>query len=271
MTSSLAVINGQFVPAETVHLPITDPGITHGAMVTDVCRTYGGRLFRYDDHLVRFFRNCAACFIPVNCSRNVLADWAQKLIESNSPSGDVLLNTFATPTSLILRTLPLDVARYAHGVHLWPTPAHPAVSGLLPPTIKHRNRFHWFIAERLAPPGQLPVTTDERGHLLETAVGHVLMVRQGIVLAPPRETVLDGISLLVVRELCAGEGIVIQEQRLTLDADEALLCGTAFGLAAVRAIGERVYPNPGPITRRLMTAWDRIHRSSDDPQRELKP
>ncbi|MGL4550228.1 MAG: aminotransferase class IV [Gemmataceae bacterium] len=266
MTHALAIVNGRFIPLEAATLAVTDPGITHGAIVTDVCRTYGGKLFRYDDHLQRFLRDCAACTIDIAFKVEQISAWAHLLAERNPPGVDVLLNTFATPRTLVLRAVPLDVTPYRDGVALWPTPPHPASSSLLPPTVKHRNRFHWYIAERISPPGTLAVTTDEAGHLLETAVGNLLTVRGGVVLTSPAGTVLDGISLRVVRELCLRDEIPVREEPLTADADEALLCGTAFGVAAVRAVGEREYRHPGPVTRRLMAAWDGLHTPSDIPQ-----
>lgn len=271
-TLPVAVLNGRFIPTDRLSLPITDLGVTHGAMVTDVCRTYGGRLFRYADHLQRFLHDCTACHITLAFTPQQIADWAKELVACNAPhheTCELLLNTFATPTTLVMRTAPLDIRRYADGVTLWPTPPHSAASGLLPPTIKHRNRFHWYIAERLAPPGTIPVTTDERGHLLETAVGNVILVRAGAMVSAPAETVLDGISLRVVRELCKSQGIAYREQLLTTDADEVILCGTAFGLAGVRAIGERAYACPGPITRRLMAVWSGLYNSIDNTKESI--
>jgi branched-subunit amino acid aminotransferase/4-amino-4-deoxychorismate lyase len=265
MSHQFAVLNGRFVPLDSLTLPVTDPGVSHGAIVTDVCRTYGGRLFRHADHLQRFLRDCARCFIEIPYSPAQITSWARELVERNARSGDLLLNTFATPLTLVLRTVPLDVRRYADGVRLWPTPPHPAASGLLPPTVKHRNRFHWYIAERMAPPDTLALTTDADGPLLETAVGNLLMVRDGTVHSAPADAVLDGITLRVVRELCDRERIPFVHQPLTPEADEAVLCGTAFGLAGVREIDDRHYPCPGPLTRRLMAAWDALHTSSDNP------
>ena len=44
---------------------------------------------------------------------------------------------------------------------------------------------------------------DHNGHLTETAAANFLIVQKGTVLSPPTGTVLQGVSLKVVRELCA--------------------------------------------------------------------
>jgi branched-subunit amino acid aminotransferase/4-amino-4-deoxychorismate lyase len=84
-------------------------------------------------------------------------------------------------------------------------------------------------------------------------------VRDGTVVAPPRGTVLDGVSLRVVEELCARLRIPFAECAFTVadaqSADEAMLTGTAFCLAGVRWLEGVPLPWPGPVTSRLLRAW----------------
>ncbi len=96
--------------------------------------------------------------------------------------------------------------------------------------------------------------------MLETAIGNLLIVRDGTVLTPG-SGVLDSISLRVVEELCGQLGIPFQRcadgLRLAdcAGASEAMLCGSAFCLAGVRWIAGYDVPWPGPITPRLLAAW----------------
>ena len=265
--SSIAWCNGRWLPAESIQLALSDPGIATGALITDMCRTYGGRLFEHPRHVARFLRDAAACFIPLPVTESQLGDLATEVLRRNNvgaaDDGEVVLNTLATPQTLILRLLPLDENRHRpwreQGVPLWLTPPHPP-SQLLPPTIKHRNRLAWHIAAQLAPAGSLALTTDEQGHVLETALGNLLLVREGAVWAARPGTVLDSISQQVVRECCLVRGIAWHEADRTAEADEALLCGTAFGLVGVAAIGTRPYACPGPLTRQLLLDWERLTR-----------
>ncbi len=78
-------------------------------------------------------------------------------------------------------------------------------------------------------------------------------------ITPLRDTILDGISLRVIDELCRTLGIPFAEARIDLDlcaqAEEAMLCGTAFCVAGVRQIENQRLPWPGPIFQRLLAAW----------------
>src|SRR5438067_13497413 len=80
-----------------------------------------------------------------------------------------------------------------------------------------------------------------------------------MVVSPPRSSIIVGVSLRVVEELCAELRIPFAERPLTVAecqaADEALLTGTAFCVAGVRRLGGAALPWPGPVWRRLLAAW----------------
>jgi branched-subunit amino acid aminotransferase/4-amino-4-deoxychorismate lyase len=106
---------------------------------------------------------------------------------------------------------------------------------------------------------RLALLEDGTGHITETAIGNLLIVREGAVLSPPHGQVLDGISLRVVAELCEPLGIPFLRRPLKYEdcigASEVILCGSGFCLAGVRWIDDHPIPWPGPITQRLLAAW----------------
>ncbi len=149
----LACCNGRFLPAGEASLSIADAGLVFAATVTDFCRTFGRRLFRWDEHLARFRRDCQACFIPLPAGDEELTAVASRLVEHNAallpPGGELALVSFATPgplgiyhgaagqdgpPTLCLHTIELPFARYrrffAEGVAL-------ALAG------RHGGRMTW--------------------------------------------------------------------------------------------------------------------------------
>jgi branched-subunit amino acid aminotransferase/4-amino-4-deoxychorismate lyase len=217
---------------------------------------------------------------------------AEELVTHNARllplGGELQLVTFATPgplgnyvgdsangpPTLGLVTYALPFARYrpffAEGVTLAVTGKHPTDSTLLPPTVKHRSRMAWHIAdyrarERTGNRAALGVPLCARsGSLTETSIGHFLIVIDGTVTTPPREMFLDGISLRVTEELCRAASIPFAEAQLPpsqrLQGAEAMLTGTAFCLAGVKElrtdIGNSIrFAWPGPVFRRLIAAW----------------
>jgi branched-chain amino acid aminotransferase len=308
MTSSvpLAYLNGRFLPQSEASLPLHDAGFVMGATVTDFCRTFNHVLFRWPDHLVRFRRDCGECFIPLPTIDDELTSIAAELIAKNgpllTPGQELALITFATPgpvgyylgesggagdgpTTLGMHTFPLPFERYrrffAEGVSLAVPIQHvhnPA--GLIDQQIKHRSRLHWWILDRdlrskpETSPGTLALLYDAQTHsVTETAIGNVLIVERGTVLTPWRDTILDGISLRVVEELCESLQIPFGEGSIDLDtlrtADEAMLSGTAFSLAGVSRIDDHAIPWPGPVFTHLLNAWS--ERVGVDIARQFLP
>ncbi len=275
----LAFLNGRFVPASELTLSFADAGFVSAVTVTDFCRTYRGRLFRWADHLARFRHDCEALRIPVALSDAELTAAAERLVRENAAGEELAVVTFATPgpigyllgesangpPTLGMHTFPIPRERYrrffSEGITLAVAGAH--VSGIVPAAVKHRSRLHWWLAEqsvRAAHPGAVAVVLDDAG-VADTAIGTVLGVVGGTVVAPPAGRVLAGVSVQVVRELCAAETIPFVEEALDFRAfpqevSEVMLAGSGFGLAGVRSLaGVRTFAWPGPVYGRLLAAW----------------
>jgi branched-chain amino acid aminotransferase len=309
MHSPLAYLNGQLLPFTEAALPLHDAGFVTGATIVDNARTFRHKLFRWPDHLDRFRRDCESCYIPIEQSNEQLSAAATELVEHNAkllpPSGELQLITFATPgplglylgeatngpATLGMVTYPLPFGRYrrffTEGVSL-------AVAGhqssdpddLLPPRVKHRSRLSWYIAERTINdpasafynPGAIPVVLNQQGGG-DTAIGCVLAVRDGAIIRPDPETVLDSISAKVVGELPQKLGLCCEDMSLdlrqfclppkpgddptsTVHWSELLLVGTGFCVAGVRRFSSssqgRDYDWPGPVYSKLIAAWSEM-------------
>ncbi len=289
---SLAFRNGRFLPYSELAVAPHDAGFVFGATVTDFCRTYRHRLFRWPDHLARLRRDAAACFIPLPYSDEELTAAAERLVTENAkalpPDDDLAVITFATPGPLGYMAGEADTGPPTVAMHTFPIPKERyrrfftegvvlAWAGLAPQygTVtavpKHRSRMHWWHANhwinREPEPSLHPGAVSAlwgRGYALDTAIGAVLAVRDGTVLRSPADLVLDSVSVGVVRELCQAVGIPFVESKdefgRTIDADaELLLAGSAFGIAGVRRfVWQRKtveYPWPGPVCTQLAAAW----------------
>jgi branched-subunit amino acid aminotransferase/4-amino-4-deoxychorismate lyase len=171
------------------------------------------------------------------------------------------------PPTFAMHTFRLPLARYRplilEGARLViPTTRH-VPSVCVDPRVKQRSRLHWWLAEqevRQADPRAAALLLDTEGHVTETASASFLVVRNGEVLSPPRSSVLEGISMQVVRELCEQLGVPFAERTLgvhdCLGADEALLASTPYCLAGVSQVNDTRLPFPGAMLRRLLAAWN---------------
>ncbi len=295
----VAYLSSRFLPQSEARLTLHDAGFVWGATVTDLCRTFRGRPFRLSDHLKRFRQSCELAYIPLKLSDDELTAVVERLIAHNAalllPGGDLAIVLFATPgpvgyylgepggpgdgpPTLGVHTFPLPFARYQRLFRDGAVLVTPAVrhvpADCVDPRIKQRSRLSGWIADHKArriEPDASAVLLDADGFVTETVVANFLIVRDGTVLSPPRDTILNGVSLQVVEELCGDLGIPFEERRLSVDdcrnADEAMLAGTSYCLAGVRRVAGADLSMRGPVRRRLLDAWGR--RVGVDIERQI--
>jgi branched-subunit amino acid aminotransferase/4-amino-4-deoxychorismate lyase len=303
MPEPLAYLNGRLMPFYEAGLALHDAGFVSGATIVDNARTFRHRLFRWPDHLARFRRDCEACYVPLEASDEQLTAIADELVARNAdllpPGGELQLVTFATPgplglyrsegeltngpPTLGMATYPLPFERYRRFFTEGAVLASAGFQGsdfanILPPNVKHRSRLVWHVAQnRLNDsrsdfhceiPGAVPVVFNHCG-VGDTAIGGILVVRDGEVLCAESGTVLDSVSVRVVGELCESLGVpfkaepfdmrLLYQPSLQNPPSEILLAGTGFCLAGVRRFismnQSRDYTWPGPLFRRLVDAW----------------
>ncbi len=300
MTEPLAFMNGNMVPQSQASLALNDAGFVFGATITDLCRTFGHRLYRWEDHLARFRAGCQGAYLGVAYSDEEITSRAEELVAHNAAligaQDDLALVLFATPgpigyylgqatatgeqPTFGMHTFPLPFARYRPWIEGGAVVATPGVRQVpdasVDPRIKQRSRMHWWLAEqevRRDYPGAQAILLDGDGFVTETASSNFLLVNNGTILSPPMTTILGGISLHVVGELCGRLGIPVEYRKISLGecyaADEALLTCTSYCIAGVRQINDHTLAWPGPMLRQLVEAWSRevgvnIHRQIVD-------
>jgi branched-subunit amino acid aminotransferase/4-amino-4-deoxychorismate lyase len=288
--ASLAFLNGRLLPQTEASLPLNDAGFVLGATITDLCRTFRHRLFRWSAHLERFRRSCEAAFLPPPLTDAEITTHAEELVARNAqrlrPEDDLALVLFATPgpigyylgqpgsageaaPTFGMHTFPLPLRRYIplfrEGARLVIPNVRHVPAACVDPRIKQRSRLFWWLAQQEAhrvDPGATALLLDTEDHVTETAAANFLVVQSGVVVSPPRHSILGGISLQVVQELCYQLGVRFEERPLSvadcLTAEEAMLTSTPFCVAGVSRINNSALPWPGKIFLRILQAWTQM-------------
>jgi branched-subunit amino acid aminotransferase/4-amino-4-deoxychorismate lyase len=274
MQQPLAYLNGELVPGDQAVLPVSDAGIVQGATVSETLRTFGHQLFRLDEHLHRFTDSLAVVGFELGLDFAGLAGVCQDLVAHNSiaidTENDLGMVLFATAGPYA--TYSGDVADTAEPrstlcAHTFPLPFELWDQVQAAPSIKHRSRLHYYLADREAKriaSGARAVLLDDQGRLTETTAASLLLIRGNRILSPPATSVLPSISVAVIAELAGQLDLEFIEQDLRPEdvgqADEALVASTPYCLAPVTRFNDQPVGSgrPGPISDRLLGAWDQL-------------
>jgi branched-chain amino acid aminotransferase len=230
----LALLNGRFVPATELLIPAYDAGFILGATVSEQLRTFGGKLYRIDEHLARLRRGLEITSITLGSTCDQLAAWADELVAENhrllDPADDLGLSIFVTPgpygtmappgvlcePTIGMSTYPLPFRfwadHYETGERLAVSDVRQVSAESWPRELKCRSRMHYYLAEqdvRRRHPGARALLLDERGNVNETPTANLVGYRAhhgpgqhcDSLVTPQELSTLPGISLAALKEL----------------------------------------------------------------------
>ena len=287
---ALVWIDGAPVDAAEARVPVFDRGFLYGDSVYEVTRAFSGVAFALDEHLDRLERSAAAILMrtpPRAAINKAVVDTivASKLDDAyvrivvTRGAGEIALDpACADEPRLIVIVRPpkppppeayrdgVEVAivgrtRYAPGV---PTSS-------VDPQVKSGNYLGsvMAVAEARKRGAYEAILCDNVGRITEGSSSNFFIVRGGWVSTPPLSVgLLEGITRRKVLQILAAEKIRCAEQALwPIDlhrADEAFLTSSVRGVVPIaRADGEPIGDGkPGPITRRVMQAYEAMVRAA---------
>ena len=283
LPNSLCYLNGDFSPVCDAKVSVLDRGFIFGDGVYEVLPAYNGHIFRLDEHLARLDRSLAELRIPNPLSKEAWLQIAQRLI-------DDLANTTGAPNQLIYIQVTRGVAPRDHVMLPGLKPTVFVMCGeMKPASAAQRTQgvacvtasdFRWekahikstsllgavFARQISADAGALETVMFRGDFLSEAAASNVWVVKNGVVMGPPKDNlVLEGIRFNLIEDICREQGIPFELRRITraevLDADElmlssatkevlpvTLLDGAPVGHGASRGM-------PGPVYQRLYAGY----------------
>lgn len=276
---SIVYLNGRYLPQQEACVPVMDRGYLFGDGVYEVIPSYGGHLFRLDQHLARLEASLAAVDIPNPLRRDQWAAVLEELLRRHPwvdqglylqvtrgvagrrdhvyPQGDATL----TPTVLAM-TNPIpepDPQLIAEGVS--------AVTltdlrwGLC--NVKATTLLANVLARQAASAqGAAEAILVREGEANEGAASNLFLVRDGTLVTPPKSAkLLPGITRDLVLEIALEAGIDAREAAIRVTdlaaADELwLTSSTKEVLAVTRLDGHPVGDgHPGPLYQRMRTLY----------------
>jgi len=268
-------LNGEFMPIEQARVPVLDRGFIFGDGVYEVIPVYSRHPFRLAEHL----RRLQASLDGIRLSNpHDDAEWTRlvrRLIELNEPEDQSLYLHVTRGVAKRDHAFPRGVAPtvFMMSNALVTPPGDQIEKGVGAITATDNRWLRCDIKAIALLPNvllrQLAVDADcvetvllRDGSMTEGAASNIFVVKDGILLAPPKNhLMLPGITYDVVLELAQADGIKLEVRPVAESelrgADEAWLTSSTKEVLAIvrlddKSVGRGV---PGPLFRRMYALY----------------
>ncbi len=268
-------LNGEFLPESKAHISVLDRGFIFGDGIYEVIPVYGGKLFRFNEHMSRLQNSLDAIRISNPLS---VADWKEALTELIHHNGDgdqslylqvtrgsakrdhalpenpkptvfAMCNELKPPESEIIKAgvaaITIDDIRWSR--------CHIKATSLLPNILLRQEALDQGAAEAI-------LIRD--GQATEGAASNLFAVIDGVITTPPKgPMLLPGITRDLVLELAKNNGLSCQEKPIShaelQQADEIWLTSSTKEILSVTQLdGKRVADGkPGPLYQQLLALY----------------
>ncbi len=267
----IVYLNGGFVPLDQARVSVLDRGFIYGDGVYELIPVYGRRPYRMAQHLARLQRSLDGIRLS---NPHTVTEW-EALIRDMiarmpfddqavyfqvtrgvakrdhafpagvAPTVFMMSNPLALPTAeQVENGVPVVTARDERWLHC---------------DLKTTSLLGNVLARQLATDaGAVETILFRDGQLTEASASNVLVVKRGIVIAPPKDNmILPGITYDATHELAEAGGIPFEMRPVSRDealsADEMWLSSSSKEVLAVTRIDGAPFGGgrPGPVFRRM--------------------
>lgn len=264
-------LNGQFLPLEDAKISVLDRGFIYGDGVYELIPVYGREPFRLAQHLARLQRSLDGIRLPNPHSDAAWERIIRDLI-ARMPFDDqgvyfqvtrgVARRDHAfpagTPPTVFMMSNPLTLPS-----------AEQVERGVAVVTARDERWLHCdlktisllgnVLARQLAvDAGAVEAVLFRDDHLTEASASNVLIVHDGVIVAPPKDNqILSGITYDAAFELARGGGFAVAIRPIpreeALHADEMWLSSSTKEILAVTKIDGQAFAGgrPGPVFRKM--------------------
>lgn len=279
--STIVYLNGQFLPQDQAFVSVLDRGFVFGDGVYEVIPVYGGRLFRFDQHMQRLDNSLAAIRLHNPLTRT---EWRQLLNTLISKNGDGEQSLYLqltrgvaprdhrfpanTPATLFASSTPLTAAdpllvnRGAAAITLEDTRwkhCNIKTISLLPNVL---------LQQQALDAGAQEAILIRDGVVTEGSASNIFIVTNGVIKTPPNGPfLLPGTTCDLLLELASAHQIPCQEgnfdRSVLLGADEVWLASATRELLPLTTIdGQSIGSGqPGPVWRQMNQHYQAYKRA----------
>ncbi len=269
-------LDGKFVTEEEAKISVFDHGLLYGDGVFEGLRSYNGKIFKLDEHLIRLYNSAKAILLEIPLKFDELRKVVIETVRKNNLKdsyirivvtrgvGDLGLDPrkCSKPTIFIVASsiqLYPEIL-YEKGIDVITVATRRNLPESLNPAIKSLNYLNNILAKIEATNAGATegLILNQFGYVSECTGENIFIVKDNILKTPPISAgALEGITRKVVMDIGKNIGLEVKEENLTrydiYTSDECFLTGTAAEIVPVVSVDKRIIGNgkPGKITMKI--------------------
>lgn len=276
----IVYLNGDFVPLEEAKVPVLDRGFIYGDGVYELIPVYGRRPFRLPHHLARLQRSLDGIRLE---NPHTVPEWSELVAElvAKQPFDDQ--GVYFQVTRGVAKRDHAFPAGVAPTVFMMSnplaTPSAEQVERGVAVVTAEDNRWRRCDLKTISLVGnvlmrQLAADADaietvmfRDGWLTEASASNVLIVADGVIVAPPKDNlILPGITYDAAEEFAREAGLPFEQRPVAraeaLAADEMWLSSSTKEILAVTTLDGAPFAGgkPGPLFRQVHAIFQRKKR-----------
>ncbi len=268
-------LNGVYMPIEDAKIPVLDRGFIFGDGVYEMIPVYSRRPFRLRDHLSRLGRSLEGIRLPNPLSDEDWIGIVEKLVKENDPDDQGIYIQVTRGVAKRDHAFPKEVSPTVFAMsNPLTSPAQDALEAGVAAIAAEDYRWlrcdiktvsllaNVLLRQLAVDAGAAETILFRDGFLTEGAASSVFVVKEGILLAPPKShLMLPGITYDVVLEIAEMEKIPFEIRSISREevfsCSEILLTSSTMEITPATTLDASKVGTgrPGPVFSRLHAAY----------------
>src|SRR4030066_942863 len=273
-------INGSLVPQDEAKVSVLDRGFLYGDGVFETLRSYSGKIFHPDEHVIRLFKSADSIYLRHPFTDDYIKDSLYQTVRGNnlkdaylrltitrgqsSPGLDIEGCSDPTITIIAREFSGNPEALYRRGISAAIANTRRIPASALNPEIKSVNFLNNIMARveaREADASEAFMLSTE-GYVAGGTVSSIFIVKEGVIKTPPTSVgILNGVTRSLVIGIAQENNIPLTEQPFQSDelysADECFVTSTLYEVMPVTSINNRPVGDglPGGLTQNILNLF----------------
>ena len=278
--TDLVYLNGAFMPLEEARIPVLDRGFIFGDGVYEVVPAYSRTPFRMAEHLRRLQHSLDGIRLPNPMSNAAWMDLMKELIAKNDGEDQSIYLQLTRGVAKRDHAFPKDMKQtvFMMSSPLTTPPQAQIDNGVSAVTA---SDFRWLkcdvksvsllgnclLRQMAADAGAVETILFRDGKLTEASASNVFVVKNGVLLAPPKNhLVLPGITYDVVLEIAHAREFEVEVREIseaeTRAADEIWVTSSTKEVLAITTLDGKPVGDgaPGMLFKRMHALYQEFKR-----------